>query len=135
MEERGAGRLRRAPAHFFSGAGQQTASQDSRAALAEKEKEKQGRRRGSSRGSSSSAHKHRRVVESDEEDSEDDEKDEEEEEQEKAATPATHATQVGTFEDDDADDETLLSCSVHEPAHFQEQLRTGPKAFIKWYIE
>lgn len=135
MEVMGAGRLRRVPALFCSGAGQQTVSQDARAALAEKEKKKQGRRRGSSRDSSSSARKHRRVFESDEEDVEDDEKGDEEEEQEKAPTPATQATQAGAFEDDDAHDEALLSCSVDEPAQFPGQLHTGSKAFIEWYIE
>ena len=123
------GRLRRVPALFCSGAGQQTVSQDARAALAEKEKKKHGRRRESSRDSRPSARKHRRVVLSDEEDSEDDEKDEEEEEQENVPTPAT---QADAFEDDDAHDEALLSCSVDEPAQFPGQLRTGSKAFIEW---
>ena len=76
--------------------------------------------------------KRRKVVLSDEEDSEDDENEEEEEEQENAPTPATHAD---AFEDDDAHDEALLSCSVDEPAQFPNQLRTGSKAFIEWYIE
>ena len=126
------GRLRRVPALFCSGAGQQTVSQDARAALAVKGKNKSGRKRQSSRDSRPSARKHRKVVESDEEDAEDDEKDEEEEEQENVPTPAT---QADAFEDDDAHDEALLSCSVDEPAQFPDHLRTGSKAFIEWYIE
>ena len=112
------GRLRRVPALFCSGAGQQTVSQDARAALAVKGKNKSGRKRQSSRDSRPSARKHRKVVESDEEDAEDDEKDEEEEEQEKVPTPATQATQADALGDDDAHDEALLSCSVDEPAQF-----------------
>ena len=135
MEVMGAGRLRRVPTLFCSGAGQQTVSQDARAALAEKEKKKYGRRWESSRGSCSSAIKHRRVVLTDEEDVEHDAKDEEEEEYVHVPTPATQATQADAFEDDDAHDEALLSCSVDEPAQFPGQLRTGSKAFIEWYIE
>ena len=125
-------RARTKPASFCSGRGQLTISQEQRAQTAKNPNET-GRLPGGSTEATGRPRKHRRVVVEEEEDEEEAAVDEETEEVE-LEEDTTQATQIDESGGDE-DDEIFNGSSLRDEAVWPNEIKTGARAFIEWYIE